>query len=110
VAPGVLLAFHLVWSLEVVKLLLATGKADPDAKDEDGRTPLSRAGTEEVVKLLLATDKVDPNAKDKGGRTPLSRGLAMGVKTMVELFSATGQVQETQNKSTTRYESTNTRY
>jgi Ankyrin repeats (many copies) len=51
-----------------------------------------------VVKLLLATDKVDPNAKDKGGRTPLSRGVAMGVKAMVELLSATGQVQETQKQ------------
>jgi ankyrin repeat protein len=39
----------------VVKLLLATGGVDPDSKDEDGRTPLSRAtadGHEGVMKLL----------------------------------------------------------
>jgi len=47
----------------VVKLLLATGKVDPDAKDKYDITPLMRAegaGAEEVAKLLLATGKVDP--------------------------------------------------
>lgn len=38
----------------VVKLLLETGKADVNSKDEYGRTPLSWAqfGPEPVVKLL----------------------------------------------------------
>jgi len=46
----------------VVKLLLATGKADVDSKDNEGQTPLSWAallGHEAVVKLLLATGKAD---------------------------------------------------
>jgi len=45
----------------VVESLLATGKVDPDTKDQDGRTPLSRAaeaGAEAVVKLLSATGQV----------------------------------------------------
>jgi ankyrin repeat protein len=40
----------------IVKLLLATGKAEIDSKDKNGRTPLSWAeenGYEAVVKLLL---------------------------------------------------------
>jgi ankyrin repeat protein len=39
----------------VVKVLLATGQVDVDAKDEYGQTPLSRAaegGHEAVVRLL----------------------------------------------------------
>jgi ankyrin repeat protein len=41
--------------------LLAIGKVDPDAKDQDGQTPLSRAaeaGAEAMVKLLSATGQV----------------------------------------------------
>jgi ankyrin repeat domain-containing protein 50 len=60
----------------VIKLLLATGKADVDLKDGENRTPFSRAaenGREAVVKLLLATGKADIDLKnDKNGRTPLS--------------------------------------
>ena len=39
----------------MVKLLLKTGKADVDWKDEEGRTPLSwvEGGHEAVVKRLL---------------------------------------------------------
>jgi ankyrin repeat protein len=45
----------------MVKLLLDTGKVDPDRKDPDGMIPLARAvqgGNREVVKLLLDTRKV----------------------------------------------------
>jgi ankyrin repeat protein len=48
--------------------LLATGKVDPDAKDQDGQTPLSRAaeaGAEAVVKLFSATDQVQQVEKQK---------------------------------------------
>ncbi|KAH7111407.1 ankyrin repeat-containing domain protein, partial [Dactylonectria macrodidyma] len=46
----------------VVKLLLDTGKADVDTKDNDGRTPLLWAAEtrhEAMVKLLLDTGKAD---------------------------------------------------
>jgi hypothetical protein len=65
----------------VVQMLLATGKVDPDAKDNVGRTPLSvaaGAGSEAMVKLLLDTGKVDPDAKDNDGRTPLNRAAGAG--------------------------------
>jgi ankyrin repeat protein len=42
----------------VVKLLLDTGKADPDSMDSDGRTPLwwaTKYGFEAVVKLLRSS-------------------------------------------------------
>ena len=48
----------------VVKLLLETGKANPDLTDWSGRTPLSWAaenGHEVVVKLLLETGKANPD-------------------------------------------------
>ena len=56
--------------LEVVRLLLATGKAEVDSKDKYGRTPLSWAaenGHLEVVRLLLATGKAKVDSKDKYG-------------------------------------------
>ncbi|KAJ4863846.1 ankyrin repeats (3 copies) domain-containing protein [Trichoderma breve] len=46
---------------DIVELLLATGKVDPDSGDKDFRTPLLYAamgGHEDVVKLLLATGKL----------------------------------------------------
>jgi ankyrin repeat protein len=51
----------------VVKLLLATGKADVDLKNGIGQTPLSFAaeyGREAVIKLLLATGKADVDLKN----------------------------------------------
>ncbi|KAL8364524.1 hypothetical protein RB595_003687 [Gaeumannomyces hyphopodioides] len=82
--------------MPVVKLLLAIGKVDVDAKDNDGRTSLSWAaenGHEAVVKLLLATGKVDVDAKDKRwGQTPLSWAAEEGHEAVVKLLLATGKV------------------
>jgi cytohesin len=58
--------------LEVVKLLL-DNKADVNARDGGGKTPLHIAvasGSVEMVQLLL-DNKADVNAKDTDGRTPL---------------------------------------
>ena len=49
----------------MIKLLLETGKAVLDWKDEEGRTPLSwavKGGHEAVVKWLLDIEKVEPSA------------------------------------------------
>jgi hypothetical protein len=58
---------------KVVKLLLATGRVDPEPKDSYGRTPLWWAaanGHEGVGKLLLGTGRVEPEPKDGHGRVP----------------------------------------
>jgi len=50
---------------EAVKLILANEIVDPNAREEDQRTPLHLAcsvGQPEIVKLLLANEKLDPNA------------------------------------------------
>jgi ankyrin repeat protein len=59
----------------VTKLLLSNPRVDPEAKDKDGRSPLSWAasdGDAAVTKLLLSDHRVNPEAKDNNGRTPLS--------------------------------------
>lgn len=56
------------------RLLVERDDVEADSKDNDGRTPLSRAawgGREAVVKLLLERDDVEADSKDEYGWTPL---------------------------------------
>ncbi|KAH8714095.1 ankyrin repeat-containing domain protein [Phaeosphaeriaceae sp. PMI808] len=65
---------------EIIKLLLATGKVDIDAKNRYGMTPLSWAvenGHEAVIKLLLVQG-AQANSKDNIKRTPLSYAAKNG--------------------------------
>lgn len=74
---------------EIVQLLLSTDRVDPDAKDKNGRSPLSWAaqiGHGKIVQLLLDTDQVDPDAEDKDGLTPLSWAAQNGHERTVELL------------------------
>lgn len=74
---------------EIVQLLLETDRVDLDAKDKNGRTPLSWAaqiGHEKIVQLLLDTEKVNPDAQDEDGQTPLSWAAQNGHETTVELL------------------------
>ena len=90
----------LSWAAEnghegVVKLLLETGKVDPDSRDEVGQTPLSwaaRRGHEGVVKLLLETGRVDLDSRDNNSQTPLSRAAEDGHEGVVKLLLETGKV------------------
>lgn len=80
--------------LAIAKVLLATGKADVDRKDDSGRTPLSYAaekGHETIVELLLATGKADSDLEDEDGWTPLSWAAEYGHLAVVELLLVTGK-------------------
>ena len=71
----------------VVQTLLVTGKVDPDAKGNEGRTPLWWAATRKhnaVVQTLLATGKIEPDATDDDGRTPLWWAAARGHDAVVQ--------------------------
>ncbi|KAF5699263.1 ACB 4-hydroxyacetophenone monooxygenase [Fusarium mundagurra] len=84
----------------VVKLLLGTGKVDPDARDIDNRTPLSLAagnGHEAIVKLLLNTSSVslDPRRdEDMSNRhlTALRYAVMFEHKAIVELLLGAGEM------------------
>jgi ankyrin repeat protein len=76
----------------IVQLLLTTGKADVNAKDNNGQTSLlyaARKGYEGVVQLLLTTGKADVNIKDIGGQTPLWYAARNGYEGIVELLLTT---------------------
>ncbi|KAI1859367.1 hypothetical protein JX265_010370 [Neoarthrinium moseri] len=79
-------ALFAVWNLE-----------NRDARDSNGRTPLSWAaenGHTKVVKLLLETKEVEVNSKDtEYGRTPLSWAAKNGHYEVVELLLETEQVE-----------------
>ncbi|KAG5749686.1 hypothetical protein H9Q70_007631 [Fusarium xylarioides] len=54
-------------NLEMVQLMLGTGKVEPETRDNDGQTLLSSAaanGHPEIVSLLLAEWGDDPNVQD----------------------------------------------
>jgi ankyrin repeat protein len=79
---------------EIVKVLL-NGKADPNAKDNQGRTALSHAAqsstlSETIVALLGA--KADPNIADENGFTPLSYATPRGPETVKPLIEAQADV------------------
>ncbi|RYP19648.1 hypothetical protein DL765_003241 [Monosporascus sp. GIB2] len=78
----------------IAKLLLDTGKVDPDVKAKDGGTPLLLAavkGHETIAKLLLDTGKIDPDIKDNSGRTPLSWASGKGHEAFVKLLLDIGK-------------------
>ncbi|KAK4244156.1 hypothetical protein C7999DRAFT_44141 [Corynascus novoguineensis] len=85
----------------VVRLLLNTGKVDPDSKDHHSQTPLIYAdsnghetvdGNVVIVRLLLETDKVDIDARDIHCWTPLMYAAWNGHEVVVRLLLETGKV------------------
>jgi hypothetical protein len=62
---------------------------EADLKDEDGRTPLSRApeeGHEAVARLLVEQDDIEADSKDEDGMTALSLALEQGHEAVVRLL------------------------
>ncbi|RYO91810.1 hypothetical protein DL764_008235 [Monosporascus ibericus] len=77
---------------EIVGLLLETDKADADAKDDTGWTPLMSAaanGHGAVVKLLLEKG-ANADAKDNTGWTPLGWAAEKGHEVIVKLLLEKG--------------------
>ena len=78
---------------DILRLLLANHKVNPDTKDSYDRTTLSWVadnGHEAVVKLLLGTGRVDVDSRDKLNHTPLSLAAKNGHETVVKLLLETG--------------------
>ncbi|VUC31548.1 unnamed protein product [Clonostachys rosea] len=79
--------------LEIVQLLLETGKADTSVRDSNTRTPLywaAEKGDAEMTRVLLVVGGADPNSRDYFGRTPLSVATAKGHMEVVRILLDTG--------------------
>lgn len=79
----------------LMKLLLATPGIYVNARDSNGRTPLSWAagtGSAGTISLLLAANGIHADAGDKGSRRPLWWAAALGRPTAVRLLLNSQQV------------------
>ncbi|KAF7526553.1 hypothetical protein PCG10_003944 [Penicillium crustosum] len=71
----------------VRRLLTGSRRADPNARDENGQTPLFNAafyGHIGVVELLLEAPGIDPQLGDTDGKTPLEVAMENGNQQVVE--------------------------
>ncbi|VUC20109.1 unnamed protein product [Clonostachys rosea] len=81
--------------LDIVQELLATGRVDPNSRDYEGKTPLSKAAQLRVVntvKFLLDSGAVDPDLADDLGETPLFKAAEAGDEDIVRMLLETGKV------------------
>ena len=88
---------------EVVSMLLADPRIDPNKPSNDGATPFFQAcqnGHEQVVSLLLADPRVDPNEPKKDQRTPLWKTSEIGHYVVVRHLLASGRDIDTRRKYT----------
>ncbi|KAK5052599.1 hypothetical protein LTR84_002464 [Exophiala bonariae] len=75
---------------EVVELLLADERVDPNSQDSEGRTPLTWALMRSkndisipIVQALLGHERIDPMRQDKKGMTPLDHAAALCMKAAI---------------------------
>ena len=81
---------------DIIKMLLASKCVVPDAPDNQGQTPLSKAaeGSDiNLVRMLIATGSVNLNGYDHQGRTPLSKAMEHDRKEVVEALLETGKIE-----------------
>lgn len=76
--------------VEIVRLLLSTGRVNPDLPDCINRTPLSWAaeqGHHLVAELLLGSGHIDVNSPERnGGFTPLSYAASNGHEAVAKVL------------------------
>lgn len=81
-------------AISIVNLLIDTGKANINAKDYDGQTPLcyaARYGDESVFRMVLGIQGIDFNSPDDNGRTALMFAVAAGRESIIQLCLETGK-------------------
>ncbi|GKZ87351.1 hypothetical protein AnigIFM59636_003769 [Aspergillus niger] len=80
----------------IVDRILATGKADLNAKSLDGKTALAHAvsgGYTDIAIQLSSKESVDPDAEDLYGMTPLAYAASKGYADIVIQLLSTGRVE-----------------
>jgi len=79
----------------VARLLLDTGKVDPNSRGVLQYTPLHRAaqkGDEAIVALLLGTSGVNPDTASFYGSTPLHEAITCVHEAIITLLLRSGRV------------------
>jgi uncharacterized protein len=79
-------------SVEAAKLIIESGKADLNAKDRTGRTPLivcASSGNKEIIELLLAHE-ANVKAKDDNDWTALHGAVQFGQLDIIEMLVKKG--------------------
>jgi len=87
---------------EVVSLLLADPRIDPNKPNNDGVTPFFKAcrkGHKEVVLLLLADPRIDPNQPISDQTTPLWHASQIGDRVLVQHLLASRKEIDTKMRS-----------
>jgi ankyrin repeat protein len=74
-----------LWRQKDVVIVLLANKADVNAKDKWGYSPLHFARNREIAEALLA-NKADINAKDENGETPLMWAAERGNTQTAEIL------------------------
>lgn len=80
---------------EIVKVLLDSGRVDPNSTDSLGHTPLHQAvlgGNESVIKQLLASENVNSNLRDNQEWTPLNLAIRYQPDTITRVLVASSKV------------------
>jgi ankyrin repeat protein len=82
----------------ICKLLIETGRADPNRKVGDHKSLLHYAassGRTEIVTMLLSTQTVNDSAQENEGRTPLHWAMLHGQEPTVRALLASSAVNPT---------------